>query len=166
MAENSNPEPHIFFVDTRFQRMARRPGGIPREQAIERAQSQVDELKPGFPAWLDRELQNFIAAIRQLETDPTDMTQLETAYHSCCQLRDVGTTMGFVLITFISNILCEHLDAFKTGAPYHKETIDCHIDALILASKAPYCNLHPDQLPEMTGGLRQVVERAKNSTAE
>ena len=72
--------------------------------------------------------------------------------------------MGFELVSFVSNNLCELLDAIKAGAAYHKETIDCHIDALLLASKAPYCNLRPDQLPEMSSGLRRVVERANNAS--
>jgi hypothetical protein len=38
--------------------------------------------------------------------------------------------------------------------------IDCHIDALFLARTDRYRHLRPEQLPEMTSGLRRVVERA------
>ena len=74
--------------------------------------------------------------------------------------------MGFELISVISNNLCEVLDAIKTGAAYHRETIECHLDALLLTSKAPYCNLRPEQLPEMTAGLRRAIERTSLAPPE
>jgi len=160
MSDDPNKESRIFSVETRFQQMARRPGGVPREQAIQHAQSQIEAQKPEFAGWLDRELQDLSAAIRHLEAHSDDMPRLEDAYRKCCQLRDVGATMGYQLISIVSSNLCEILDAIKGGAAYHKETVDCHIDALLLTSKPPYSQLRPEQLPEMTAGLRRLVERA------
>lgn len=162
MAEPTKHEVRIFVVDTRFQKMARRPGGVPREQAIERAQGLIDELKPEFADWLDRELQELAAAIRQAEGSSFEPSWHERAYCSCCQLRDLSAAMGFGLITFIANNLCEILDVIKAGTAYDTHTINCHIDALFLARTEPYRNLHPEQLPEMTSGLRRIVELASN----
>src|SRR5205085_5158198 len=64
MSKKSSPEAHTFYVDTRFQRLARRPGGVPREQALEGAQANIDESKPEFEIWLDAELQNLAAVVR------------------------------------------------------------------------------------------------------
>ena len=64
MAEQSEPRPQYFPVDTRFQQLARRPGGVTRERAIESAQRHIEELKTDFGDWLDRELQ-------ELSVDPT-----------------------------------------------------------------------------------------------
>ena len=155
----TKPEARIFLVDTRFQQMARRPGGVPRAEALERAQATLDELKQDFPDWLDHQLQDLGVALRKLESAPIDVACLDKAYQSCCQLRDVGTTMGFELITLISSNLCDVLNAVRAGTPCDAQTIECHIDALVLTSKPPYCGLRPDQLPEMTSGLRQIVER-------
>jgi hypothetical protein len=155
----TKPEARVFLVDTRFQQMARRPGGVPRAQAVERAQAKLDELKPDFSDWLDRQLQDLGVALRQIESAPFDAACLDKAYQFCCQLRDVGTTMGFELITVISSNLCEVLNAVRAGTPCDMQTIECHLDALVLTSKPPYCDLRPDQLPEMTSGLRQIVER-------
>ena len=153
------PAARVFLSDTRFQQLARRPGGVPRAQAVERAQASLDELKQEFTGWLDQQLQELGTAIQQMESAQFDMARLDQAYQCCRQLRDVGTTMGFELITVIASNLCEVLDAVRAGTPYEKQTIDCHLDALVLTSKPPYCDLRPDQLPEMTGGLRQIVER-------
>jgi hypothetical protein len=165
MSKDSKGEAQTFFVDTHFQRMARRPGGLPRELAIERAQAQIDELKPEGTDWLDRELKELDVRVRQAGGNFSDESELDRAIQSCCQLRDVGASVGFELFTFIANNLCEILEAIKSGAAYEKNMILCHIDALFLASKNPYRSLRPEQLPEMTSGLRRVVELASISQA-
>jgi hypothetical protein len=37
---------------------------VPREQALEGAQANIDESKPEFEIWLDAELQNLAAVVR------------------------------------------------------------------------------------------------------
>jgi hypothetical protein len=145
-----------FFVDSNFQKMARRPGGPPREQAIERAQAQIDDMKPAFANWLDQELQELDAAVQQLDLS------LDTADQSARQLRDVGATMGYELLTFIANNLCEVLSAIKAGADYDQEMIDCHLNALHLSRQEPYRGMRPEQVPELTRGLRRTAELAGN----
>jgi len=156
-----SPDANIFPVETRFQKMALRPGGLTREQAIGRAQARVDDLKPAFDKWLTQNLQEFLAAVRDFETDPSSELRREIAYSQCSQLRDVGSTMGYELLTFIAESVCKHLESIRAGAPYHKEAMDCHVDAIVLATKPPYAKMKPEQLPEITGGLMRVMERAK-----
>lgn len=158
MSEKPKHEVHTFFPDTRFERRARRPGGITREQALAGAQAQVDELMPDFVDWLDRELQDLRAAIQQSEGASFDPSWHERAYRNCCNLRDVGSTMGYELVTFIANNLCEFLDVIKAGTPYDRDMINCHIDALLLAKTEQYRHQRPEQAPEMVNGLRRVVE--------
>jgi chemotaxis protein histidine kinase CheA len=158
MAEPSNRDAAIFPVDTRFQQMARRPGGVPRERAIEAAQRHLDELKPDFNNWLVHELQELAASIQQVSDNPSDAEMLERAQQACGQLRDVGSTMGYELVTFIANNLCDILDAIKAGATYDQSMIDCHMDALTLGRTEAYRGLRPEQVPEMARGLRRLVE--------
>jgi hypothetical protein len=165
MAEPTDRDPNVFPVDTRFQQMARRPGGVSRENAVERAQRQIDDMKTEFVDWLDRELQELAAAVEQLDLNRGDMAALDRAHQACCGLRDVGTTMGFELVTFVANNFCGILDAIKAGAPYDRNMVDCHIDAFLLARTEPYRNLRPEQVPEMTSGLRRVVELANANAA-
>jgi hypothetical protein len=159
MRKQNSPDARIFFVDSRFQKMARRPGGVSRDQAIERAAVALEELKPDFTSSLARRLQETITAIRQVGAHSGKESYLDAAYQCCGELRDTGATMGFELISFVSNNLCEILDAIRAGAGYHEETIECHIDALVLASKPPYSSFRPEQVPEMIDGLRRAIER-------
>lgn len=165
MAEQNNNDPNVFPVDTRFQQLARRPGGVTRDTAIETAERHIEGMKTDFVNWLDRELQELATSVELLDLNRGDMNALDRAYRACCGLRDVGTTMGFELITFVANNFCGILDAMKAGAPYDREMIDCHIDAFLLAKTEPYCNMRPDQVPEMTRGLRRVVELAHANAA-
>jgi hypothetical protein len=74
------------------------------------------------------------------------------------QVRDAGTTMGSELMTFIANSLCEVLDAIAAGAECNMESIACHLDALYLARQQRFRNLTPEQVPELTSGLRRLAE--------
>lgn len=160
MSKDTKHEAHTFYVDTRFQKMARRPGGMARDRALASAQEHVDELKSDFTVWIDRELDELGASLIDAVANPNNALALDRAYRISSQLRDVGTTMGFELVTFVANNLCEILDAIKSGAPSDKDMIDCHINALLLARTEPYRHLRPEQIPEMASGLRRVVELA------
>jgi hypothetical protein len=165
MADQPSRDPNVFPIDTRFQQLARRPGGVAREDALESAQRQIDNLKTGFVDWLDRELKELSVATRLITKNPADAAALERAFDACCQLRDVGGTMGYELVTFVANNFCGILDAVRAGAPYDKDMADCHLDALLLARTEPYRHLRPEQVPEMSSGLRRVVELANAGTA-
>jgi hypothetical protein len=165
MAESTKGDAAIFPVDTRFQQMARRPGGVPRERAVEGAQRHLDELKPDFNNWLSRQLKDLTVLLQEVASNPNDAAMLERAHEGCCQLRDVGGTMGYELVSFVANNFCDILDAVKAGASYDQNMIDCHMDALAMARTDAYRNLRPEQVPEMTSGLRRMVELAVASSA-
>jgi hypothetical protein len=160
MSKNTSPTANIFHPDTRFVRQARRPGGVDRDQALQRAQAEVDELKSDFNVWIDKEFEQLNAALSQLASDPTDKAALELAHNICSQLRDVGGTMGYQLVTFVARTLSDILEAYIGGAAYDKKVVDCHIDAFMLARMEQYRHLSPEQVPEMTHGLLRVVELA------
>jgi hypothetical protein len=150
-----------FLVDTHFQKMARRSGGIPREQAMESAQLAIDKIKLGFGDWLNTEIDSLSSAINGgRNAGPGDTSWAETAAIHSRQIRDCGSTMGFELVTFITNNLSEMFEAIIAGAPSRQEMIDCHMDALHLAKQEKYRHLRPEQLPELSSGLRRVLEAA------
>ena len=164
MRNTSSPDVRIFFADTRFERMARRSGGVPREKALARAQKMVDELKSDFGEWLDRELNELNVALSKAESDLSDNAALEDAYRNCAQLQGVCAAMGYDLVTFVAENLCKIISTVMTGAAYDKEMIDCHTDAFLLAKSDQYRALRPDQVPEMASGLRRVVELAAKTS--
>ncbi len=165
MSENSNHDARMFVVECRFQQMARRAGGVQRNTAIEKAQAKIDEMKPGFADWLDREMQDLVKAIQADASNASMDDWIGAAHLHSRRLRDVGTTMGFELITFVANNLCEIFDTMRAGAEYRSDLIDCHIEALMLVRQERYRGLRPEELPELTSGLRRVVEYASTLSA-
>lgn len=158
MAKNDNNGSNLFYADTRFERLARRPGGVERDVALERAQAAVDAIKPDFKLWIDREFDALNTALAQIDKRPGDKAALTRALHSCAQLRDVSGTMGYELVTFVARTLCDILEAYIAGAAYDKEVVECHTNAFMLARQEQYRHLTPEEVPEMTQGLLRVVE--------
>lgn len=167
MSEKTPDDPNTFLVDSHFQKMARRADGVPREQALENAQMVIDKIKLSFGDWLDGEIEGLIAEIRKGKSAGVgDVSWAETATMHARQIRDVGTTMGFEIVTFITNNLCMMFEVIIAGASPHHEMIDCHIDALLLAKQEQYRHLRPEQLPELSAGLRRVLEVANSPASE
>ena len=149
-----------FPVETDFHKKARRPGGITRNQAVGDAEAQIETLKIEFNDWLKDGLERLQSAIQLAETYPDNAMLVEDAFRSSCELRDIGTTMGYELVTFVANRLCEVLNAIRNGADYDKVLICCHLDALQLAQQDSYRNVSPDQVPDLCDGLRRAAEHS------
>ena len=158
MTENSSNEARIFSPKTRFQAMARRPGGVRRNQAVENAQNKIEEAKLGFDEWLDGELNELSGWVERAKSGEPVESWIDAAQFHANQLRDTGTTVGFELLTFIANTLCTILDGIKAGAECKMDSLTCHIDALLLIRQKQFRHLRPDQVPELSGGLHQVAE--------
>lgn len=166
MSDKTKSDANTSIVDTHFQQMARRAGGVPRAQALESAQAAINTIKLNFGDWLDREVKSLTAEISKGKSAKSDDLSWAAAagIHSR-HMRDVGTTMGFELVTFIANNLSRMFEVIVAGgklqhAAIDYEVIDCHIDALLLAKQEQYRHLRPEQLPDLSSGLKRVLEFA------
>jgi len=161
MSEKSS-DAKVFPVDSRFQQLARRPGGMPRAQAIERAQAGVDEIKQTFGDWFDKELDGIIVALPHSARGYADPgVWLDVVLFHCRQLRDVGTTMGHELVTFIAGNFCEVLEAIKAGAEPNAELIQLHVEALRMSKQDKYKSSTPADFPELSSGLHKLLSLTK-----
>jgi hypothetical protein len=161
--DSSDGHVRIFPVETTFQKHARRPGGVPRDRAIKYAVARVEETKSEFEEWLSKELEALADTVRKLKSGETAPEWVDVANRHSRHLRDVGTTMGSELLTYIAGSLCEILDEIAAGAPCNIDSVTCHVDALFLARQQPYWSLKPEQVPELTAGLRRVVDHVSTS---
>ena len=158
-AKPPSPPARIFLVDTRFQQLARRSGGVPRDKAIERAQAALDVAKPAYEEdFLEREVSGLCDLVKKVEAGHEEPGWLETTTFRTRQLRDSAGSLGYELVAFISNSLCELLDSIEAGSDCNMESIVCHVDALMLARHKPYRRMRPEQVPELTRGLQRVVK--------
>ena len=157
MADASEDDARTFHVETRFQKMARRPGGVPRNKAIAAAQTQLSELKPETDRWFDQEIRELIGVVRSGQASSFDFDWVDKAKIHSAQLRDSGSTMGYELLSFVANTLCDIFEAMDAGESVSPESISCNLDALLLCRQDRYRHLRPEQVPELTIGLRQVA---------
>lgn len=163
VAKKKQKEAQIFPLETNFQKLARRPGALTRQEAIEKARKRLDEIEPSFEGWLDNELQQISIAVQRIRKNSADRKSIETATVHCYQVRDIGSTMRCELLTFIADCLCDVLESIAAGAECDTESLNCHLDALVLARQDQYRHLKPEQVPELTAGLRRVVEHVGTS---
>jgi hypothetical protein len=158
MPDKTFPEARVFSPNTRFHALARRPGGMSRSQAISAAEARIEEIQPEFGGWLNAEINALDAVVKCLKSGATEPDWIDRALFHSNQLRDVGTTMGFELVSYVANTLSLILDRIKAGADCNIESIACHMDALTLVRQESYRHLRPDQVPELLQGLHQVAE--------
>ena len=52
-------------------------------------------------------------------------------------------------------------DAVKQGADYRRDVMACHVDALLLGRKDKFRRMKPEDVPELTEGLRSVLDVAE-----
>jgi hypothetical protein len=158
MSDKPPPEARVFSPNTRFHTLARRPGGVSRKDAISGAQSKVDDIQPEFGDWLGAEISSLAEAVGHLKSDGAEPEWIDRALFHSNQLRDVGTTMGFELVSYVANTLSIILERNQAGAEFNIDSIVCHMDALTLVRQESYRRLRPDQVPELLEGLHQVAE--------
>lgn len=158
-------EAREFHVETKFQQMAKRPGGVSREQALINAQSSVATLKPGFETWLDDEIAMLMRSIPREGDDLSDKNWMDAADGHCQHLADVSATMGYDFVSYVAGNLCLMFDAIRQGADYRRDVMKCHVDALLLGRKDKFRRMKPEDVPELTEGLRRVLGSQKTKIA-
>jgi hypothetical protein len=94
MSEETDSQVRVFDVETRFQSLAKRPGGVARGVAIEEANLSIERMKPGFGDWAESELHELSTAIERARTGEPNEEWLEAASLHARAVLDVGTTMG------------------------------------------------------------------------
>jgi hypothetical protein len=157
-------EAREFHVETKFQQLAKRPGGLSRDQAVSNAQASIAALKPGFETWLDDEIAMLLRSIPRDGEGLRDKNWITAADSHCQHLADVSATMGYEFVSYVANNLCLMFDAIKHGAEYRRDVMQCHLDALLLGRKDKFRRMKPEDVPELTDGLRRVLESQKLRT--
>jgi hypothetical protein len=129
-----------------------------RNRAIERAEIEIAEVKVEFDEWLSRELAELTTAFEAARDNPNDPERLAELANRGRQLRDVTATIRLELLSFVAASLCDLLDSVSAETEFPIDSIVCHLDALNLSARPDFRELRPDEVPELTKGLRRVVK--------
>ncbi|MBI1685434.1 Hpt domain-containing protein [Caulobacter hibisci] len=104
-------------------------GGIDMA-AIAKAEAALKSLSGNFAQWLDDEITKLEAARQGVRADGLTAVTVETLYLRAHDLKGLGATYEFPLITRLAASLCKLIDdpATRLSAPMF--LVDAHIDAI------------------------------------
>lgn len=132
---NSNPGQVIQVPNTLRMKVGGRMGGID-PAAIAKAEAALKSLSGNFAQWMNDELAKLEVARGQVRAEGLTTETCETLYLRAHDLKGLGTTYEFPLVSRMAGSLCRLIDdpATRCSAPLF--LIDAHIDAIKAAVNA------------------------------
>ena len=98
--------------------------------AIAKAEAALKSLASNFTQWLADEVAKLDAARQQVRIEGATAETMENLYLRAHDLKGLGTTYGYQLITRIAGSLCRLIDDKEKRATTSLELVDAHIDAI------------------------------------
>jgi hypothetical protein len=163
----SAPKAEEQNLTARFARLAKRPGGQPRNVALQRARTEIDRLKPEMSQLIVVGCRDLEVALNAARGDDPDRAQhLEQAYTISDSLREVAGTLGFPFVGLIASNLCTIFETVKAAdIPCPFAVLACHIQALQFArANLSQPKMTPD-LQELAEGLARTVQLVEDAAA-
>lgn len=102
------------------------------EQAIARADEALKAMSGSFGQWLDEELARLQAARLAADASAWTARSVEAVFSAAHDLKGMGTTYGYPLVTQIAASLCRLIetDAGKAVASAEPNLARAHVDAI------------------------------------
>ncbi len=150
----SNPGQVIQVPNTLRLKVGGRLGGID-PAAIAKAEAALKSLSGNFAEWLQDEIIKLEASRQRVKTEGLTTESGENLYLRAHDLKGLGATYEYPIITRIAGSLCKLIDdpAQRLAAPMH--LVDAHIDAIKAAVRN---GVQTDQHP-MGKALAEELER-------
>jgi hypothetical protein len=127
--------------------------------AIAKAEAALKSLSGNFGQWLQDEIVKLEASRQAVKTDGVTAETMESLYLRSHDLKGLGTTYGFPLITRIAASLCRLIDDKDKRSEAPMGLIDAHIDAIKAAVRDDIKNEdHPVGAVLVQELERQVAE--------
>jgi hypothetical protein len=98
--------------------------------AIAKAEAALKGLSSNFAEWLQDEITKLEAARARIKAEGWSTETAENLYLRAHDLKGLGTTYEFPLITRIAGSLCKMIDDAETRLKAPMHVIDGHIDAI------------------------------------
>lgn len=98
--------------------------------AIAKAEAALKSLSGNFSQWLQDEITKLEAARQNVKAQGVSVETMENLYLRAHDLKGLGTTYGYQLITRIAGSLCRLIDEKDKRLAAPMALIDAHIDAI------------------------------------
>ena len=103
--------------------------------AIAKAEAALKSLSGNFTQWLNDEIAKLENARQAIRDAGQTAETMESLYLRAHDLKGLGATYGFPLITRIAGLLCRHIDDKSKRLDVPMSLIDAHIDAIKTAAR-------------------------------
>jgi hypothetical protein len=131
--------------------------------AIARAEAAMEAMSGQFGGWLVEELGKLEAAHKATTLPSAGEEELGAFYRCAHDLKGLGTTYGYPIISEFADSLCRLLDSPEARARAPKEILDGHVKAIVASvSQKITTDAHPVGRALLTE-LRDQVSRLANA---
>ena len=103
--------------------------------AIAKAEAALKSLSVNFVQWLNDEINKLEAARATVRADGATYENMESLYLRAHDLKGLGATYGFPLITRIAGLLCRLIDDKSKRLEAPMSLLDAHVDAIRAAAR-------------------------------
>ncbi|THD62641.1 MAG: Hpt domain-containing protein [Phenylobacterium sp.] len=130
--------------------------------AIAKAEAALKSLASNFSQWLNDEIVKLEAARQTVKAQGVTAETMENLYLRAHDLKGLGTTYGYQLITRIAGSLCRMIDDKEKRASAQLDLVDAHIDAIKAAVRD---DIKSDEHPVGRVLVEELERRVKAMTA-
>ena len=127
--EGLTPDPNPVLVE-RDNVLREKIGGSLDPHLAQKAEAAIQVLKTNFNTWIEETLAAMISARAELGEGPISRAAGQKLYKTALEVKSLGTTYGFPLLTRIAKSLCKLLGNLPDGTAAPAELINAHVDAL------------------------------------
>lgn len=103
--------------------------------AIARAEAALASMSDQFGGWLNDELTKLEAAYAIVNKSGSGEHELEEFYRRAHDLKGLGTTYGYPIVSQFAASLCKLIDSPEGRAQAPRKILDAHVGAIIAAVK-------------------------------
>jgi len=122
VSDNATPKPQGLAARLKL-------GGLDAD-AVARAEAALKNLSGNFDQWMREELGRLEAARDQILADGYNATTAQGLYHRSHDIKGLGTTYGYPLVTRIASSLCGLLHDPQMRLTVPSELIVAHVAAI------------------------------------
>ena len=137
-------------------------GGID-PAALAKAAAALKGLAGNFDQWMQDELVKLDAARERVRAEGFNADTAESLYFRAHDLKGLGATYGFPLVTSIAGLLCRLIDEPATRLQAPVFLLDAHIDAIKAAVRG---NIRENDHPVACSLLEELRRRVADYEAQ
>ena len=100
------------------------------QEAIAKAEAALADLSSEFEGWLMDEIGKLDAVYATIKVEGLTVENAEALFYRAHDLKGLGTTYGYPLITRVAGSLCKMMDDETKRAAAPRVLVDAHLDAI------------------------------------